>query len=200
VTWAGVDVSDRLANVLQRRLLDTKAHPSDGNSRGSNPTRGARPTTLEDIAAFLSTDLVDDRVIEELLFGFVWMKTPTWIPSRAPAHATPPLPRTYSLLKLLFLPNGLPLRTDRLHLVPDPSIVPLLRGGRVAAAVDVARRQLRARGLRPRRVIDDATLDSRCGRRLAAALLIPVFATRALVSNALIDIDDTTISPTTMRR
>lgn len=185
--WAGGDVADRLGNVLHRRLLDVRAQSSDAAAvRGRNPTWGCRRASLDDVAAFLEPDLVDDRALEELMFGFTWMKHSI---SAAPPHSprtSPPLPRSCALLKLLFLPNGVPRGEERVHLAPDVAIVPLLRAGRIADAVDIACRQLFAKGLRPRRVVDDRTVDSVLGRRLAAALLIPVAQTEALLSRALL--------------
>jgi hypothetical protein len=69
---------------------------------------------------------------------------------------------------------------------PDTSIVPLLRSGRIADAIDIARRQLFAYGLRPRRVLGDSTLDAGRGRRLAAALLVPVAQAEMILRDALL--------------
>lgn len=193
LVWAGGDFADRLGNVLQRRLLDVSKQSDDDVARRRNPTWGVRQAGLDDVATFLSSDIVDDRAIEELLFGFTWVKPPrVWVSRRSPS-ASPPLPRCYALLKLLFLPGGVPRAQERVHLVPDTAIIPLLRAGRVTNAVELARRQLVAKGLLPRRVIDDGIVDVTLGRRLAAALLIPVMETRWLVNHALLPLAETAV-------
>jgi CRISPR-associated protein Csx17 len=197
--FAGRDLADRLASVLQRRLLDVRSTSQDGVGRSGAPTRGSRTVRLDEIGAFLVPGLVDDHAVEELLFAFTWL-APRADPSPAPARpvvgATPPLPRSYSLLKLLFLPDGLTVGGERVDVLPDASIVPLLHAGRVADAVEIARRQLRALGLRPRRVVDQDDDDPAFGRRLAAALLIPIGPTPRLANDALLPAtDETTETP-----
>jgi CRISPR-associated protein Csx17 len=186
LAWTGTDLADRLASVLQRRLLDVRTHAPDESSRRRNPTWGSRHATLDEVATFLTPGLLDDSAIEELLFGFSWVKharDPSPAHSR---HTSSPLPRAYALLKLLFLADDIPRPEGRIRLTPDPAIVPRLRTGRVTEAVDIARRQLAAIGLRPRRVVDDHMVNATLGRRLAAALLIPVAQTSALLEDALL--------------
>lgn len=187
LTWAGVDLADRLGNVLQRRLLDVSNQANGAKTRSQSPTWGIRRASLDDVAAFLDPEAVDDRAIEELLFGFTWVRSPGTEISRKFPAANGPLPRGYSLLKLLFLPGGISRAGEEpVHLVPEPAIVSLLRAGRVTDAVALACRQLRAKGLLPRRVVDDGIVDPAWGRRLAAALLIPVMQIRPLVDHALL--------------
>jgi CRISPR-associated protein Csx17 len=186
--WSGMNVPDRIANALHHRLLDVRARKSDEEEkvRGRNPTWGARIARLQDIAAFLSPELFGHqelRELEELVFGFCWID----FRQRGGIGIRPPpveiravLPRSYALLKLLFLPNELAAKNtaeshDKLWLTPDASIVPLLRAGRISDAVAVATRQLAAKGLRPRKVVaEGAPDDLDFGQRLAAALLVPV--------------------------
>lgn len=188
--WAGVDVYDRLANVLHRRMLDLRTRRGDRATSGRNPTWGCRAVTLDEIAIFLNPDLVDKNALEELLFGFTWVK-PEWTRQERPKREAPPLARVYALLKLLFLPDGIPQAREKVTVVPDGSILSLLRAGRIGPAVERATSILRAAGFRPRRVIDTGgTLDAFAGRRLAAALLIPVTETDALVRAALLPRND----------
>jgi CRISPR-associated protein Csx17 len=114
------------------------------------------------------------------------------------------LPRDYALLKLLLLPRPLVpegtgesvkwrlarrLASGRMEsgltIRPEPRILPLVRAGRIGEACRVAAQRLRICGLSPMPgslptgVMRDlswseGTADSRRGRRLAAALLIPV--------------------------
>ena len=127
---------------------------------------------------------VDDRRLEELLWGLVAIDPRASVKLAFPRRQAESLPRLYALLKLLFLPDppsaadqGSPLRLE-------PEIVPLLSRGDAPAACQIAVRRLRAAGLQPlphtrtgHRNRDDQWLDVRTivdARRLAAALLFPV--------------------------
>jgi len=115
-----------------------------------------------------------------------------------------PLPPEYALLKLLFLPGPIvPERSGErvlwrlarqtggdsseagLIIRPEPRILPLLGAGRVGEACRIAAQRLRVSGLPPMpgplpdgRTRDDIWSEigriRRLGRRLAAALLIPI--------------------------
>ncbi len=187
LAWEGVDLADRLANVLRRRFLDARMRSGERATKTKNPTWGACAVSLTDVANFLDGSL-DERALEELMFGFSWV---TWV--REQRFAVPsladgvlPLRRVYCLLRLLFQPSHIVHRGEELRLIPDPAIVSLLRAGRVTDAVAIAHRQLRTKGLRPRRVIDRDVDDGVFGRRLAAALLIPTWEGRALIAGALV--------------
>jgi CRISPR-associated protein Csx17 len=78
-------------------------------------------------------------------------------------------------LKLLFLPEGKfqpKPEAEVIIIKHEPSIIPLLRAGRVSDALDVAARRLRASGVMP--LTTDFYLQEEDGVRLAAALLIPI--------------------------
>lgn len=182
-SWIGQDVSDRLANVLSRRLLD-----AERTGAPRNPTFGTRSVTVDDIASFLAPGATDDGALEELLFGFTWVQhdTVATSPARTGPHAlerpAPPLPRSFLLLRLLFSPSGIPGREEPTFLSPDAAILGLLRAGRVREAVSIATRRLRSGNIHARRVTGpDVSVSPELGRRLAAALLIPMKLTRALV-------------------
>lgn len=192
--WAGMSLSDRLAAVLHRRLLDVTRGPGDA-VMARNPTWGTRPVSLQHVAVFLTPGVTDDPMLEELLFGFTWIRWDETVARQQAVASAPPLPRTYSLLKLLFLPSGIRVGTENIAVTPDPAIVPLLRAGRIAEAVDIARRQLLAKGFRARRLDAEAPVDASQGRRLAAALLLPVHPVSRLRREALIE--DETIESTT---
>ncbi len=151
---------------------------------------GSCRATLDDVAAFLDPELVDDREIEALLFGFTWVKHLNMRLTFLGPHGASPLTRTFALLKLLFLPTGIQRGIERVRVTPDMSIIPLLRGGRIDDALDIARRQLFAHGFRPRRVVGDFTCDAVRGRRLAAALLIPVAQVGTILRDALLPDDE----------
>lgn len=189
--WFGASLPKRLASVLARRLLDAGRGSDRDSSR--NPTWGPWPVTLDDIGDFLEPGAIDEAALDDLIYGFTWIRhrdaDGVW---RRPHDVSPPVPREYSLLKLLFLPAGLEHQSERLSLKPPPELVALLLAGRIDDAVAVASRALAARGLRPRRLLRREAIDADFGARLAAALLIPMFQVDRLSSDALLPTADAT--------
>jgi CRISPR-associated protein Csx17 len=196
VVWNAADLATNLVNVLGRRIMD-------GRRMGCErlPLESRFTVELDDVAAFIAGEL-DDRRIEELIWGLMLTRGGSDRGRREVSDTC--VPRAYALLKLLFLPRPLVIRrgTDGTlfaHLLrdneqggvvirPEPSIVHMLRGGRVGEACATAMRRLRASGLDPmpkpiaRRGVRDgdwkeldhlgrASIDS---LRPAAALLIPI--------------------------
>jgi len=183
--YAGADVLDRLAAVLARRLLDARRAAGDTYV---NPTWGTVTAGLGDVARLISGE-VDERALEELTFGFTWVHHAHEQPTtgRTEDASAPPVPTDYALLRLLCSPSRLDTPAGRRSVAPDSAIVPLLRGGRASEALTLARRQLVACGLRPRAITPSGE-GALHGRRLAAALLVPVAATDALRSRALVPV------------
>lgn len=186
LAWSGATLAQRLASVLHRRLFDARLRTSGGARGERNPTWGPRQVGLAEIGDFLEPGLLDEQLLEELIFGFTWVKHERAAAAKRSAPGASPVPRQYALLKLLFLPDGIPIGGERLAVAPDPSIVPLLTAGRVDDAIALARRQLSAKDLRPRRLPEWGVHDAAFGTRLAAALLFPMFQTDALVRDALL--------------
>lgn len=193
--WNAADLSTNLANVLARRIMD-------GNREGCDrlPLASRQTATLDTMSAFLAKG-TDDRLVEELLWGLMLIDAQG---QRQPPRSrrrvdSPPLPRAYALLKLLFLPRSLIQCRDRngrprwryarsreqgVEVRAEPRILPLLRAGRIEQTCEIAMHRLRASGLVPMpnrshwvrscgRTWEglDRTLD---GQRVAAALLIPL--------------------------
>lgn len=184
-TWIGATLADRLAQVLQRRLLDVRLRGS-GGATNRNPTWGAWSADLDDVARFIEGDGIDETALEDLLFGFSWVDLSQHHRLAGRSGISPPLPRPYALLKLAFLPQGVPVGDEKIPLIPDASLIPLLRTGRIHQAVQRARQQLIAKGFRPRTVTDPAAApDPALGRKIAAALLIPISSPSALLRDAL---------------
>jgi CRISPR-associated protein Csx17 len=187
--WFGATLAQRLAGVLSRRILD--ARRAHGASQTRNPTWGPWQVRLDDIGGFLALGGIDDAALDDLIFGFTWVRHQDadghWTALPPPSAA--PVPREYSLLKLLFLPRGLRRDVDEVALTPPGELVPLLLAGRVDDAVALATRTLAARGLRPRRLARRGAPDAEFGARLAAALLIPMFQTDHLSADALLPTD-----------
>jgi len=185
LAWQGMDTADRLASVLERRMLDVRMRAREGQAAGRNPTWGSRVATLDDVAAFLAPGAIDDEMLEDLIFGFTWVDQTKSDQRAHQVRAEAPLPRDYALLKLLFLPRGIPRGDEYIRLVPHASILSLLRVGRISDAVTKASAQLTTKGFHARRVVEDGVIDTARGRRLAAALLIPVGQATSLVARAL---------------
>lgn len=170
--WSNAGLEENLASVLQRRSIDARSQ-----SLSHPPVLSSRFASLASIEAFLSRE-TDDEKLEDLLRGLIlidWSqdKTPG---SRIEKRNIPPtLSRAYALLKLLFLHKGeFQSKPDAETIVikHEPSIIPLLRAGRVPDALDTAARRLRASGVMP--LTTDFYLRGEDGARLAAALLIPI--------------------------
>ena len=200
VVWNAADLATNLSGVLQRRLMD-------GQRAGCAclPLASHFTIPLQTVAAYLAGE-IDDQRIEDLMWGLMLIRA-GGATSRGRAGADDAsVPRAYALLKLLFLPR--PLLIERgadgrcfarllrynesggVVIRPEPSILHLLRGGRLGEACAIAMRRLRATGLDPMpgpirgrgvRDRDWRELDRMRGpridpRRLAAALLIPIDA------------------------
>lgn len=178
VVWNSADLATNMAAVLSRRLMDAQKAGCE-----SLPIHSNSPASLAAIAAFLAGN-TDNRKIEDLLWGLNLVQ---------PQRLNPPpttenflLPRTYALLKLLFLPCPLQIGQSEYTIRPEPRILPLLVAGRIDEASRIALQRLRSSGLIPmpyartgratrdRDWEEDAFTPNVSGLQLAAALLIPI--------------------------
>ncbi len=177
--WGTRSLEDNLAVVLHRRSIDARtasvSHPALSSKRFAS---------LRAIDAFLRS-ATDNEQIEGSLHGLALIK---WSSEQerefySSNNVPPTLPRAYAMLKLLFLPEG---RLERLDepIKHEPSIIPLLRAGRVNDALDVADRRLRSSGLVP--FTNNFHVSPEEGMRLAAALLIPIGSSAIHVLDALV--------------
>jgi CRISPR-associated protein Csx17 len=188
--WEGNSLSWRLMSALGQRTMD--------HQRGESvapPFYGAIRLNPGDIAAYIDGD-VDETLLEDLLFGFTLLDWKRPDPTAA-LHAINsrwarpvnerPIPWSWAQLKMLFLPSG-PVGPDgnSVRMPPEPSVLPLLRAGRIEEACNVAQRRLFAAGLSPLRA---AFPDSTDGARLGASLLFPVQTTSELTKRALSSVD-----------
>lgn len=197
--WGAGPLIDNLCAVAQRRLLEQTRNawprvPFDG----SFDSERTMPVAVDsgDIAAFLNGEVRTER-IARLLLGLAWVKPASLRGERR----TEPLPFTYAALKPLFTP-GAPGRADaaseadsigdirnenrnrsedELPPLPMPSALPsLLAAGHVQQALRLAQERARASGLATpflrRRAAVNRKPDPSLGRRLLAALIIPVQA------------------------
>jgi CRISPR-associated protein Csx17 len=169
--WGSGSLAENLASTLHRRSIDAR---SAGESHPA--LAAAQFAPLEAIDAFLRGE-TDDVRIEEFLRGLALID---WRTNRQEEQASgstivPTLPRAYALLKLLFLPEGRLCRgpaSEVIEIKHEPTIIPLLRAGRITEGLHTAAQRLRATGLTP--LTDQFYFPAADGARLAAALLIPI--------------------------
>jgi CRISPR-associated protein Csx17 len=127
--------------------------------------------------------------VEDLLFGLSWIdfhrtsEVRTAMEGRwfSPVESRI-IPRAWCLLKLLFLPQGVPVAGEQIMVRPEPSILGLLRAGRVGDACRIACRRLYATGLAP---VQPQFPDVTDGTRLAASLLVPLRDVQKIVKRVL---------------
>lgn len=176
MAWMGNSLMARMASILTRRMMD-----AERSNCKDNPLWGAIPIRAED-AVTLIEGTVDEEVVENLLFGLMWidwndrhlsetrknlvLKWSTPIADRV-------IPRPFALLKLLFLPKPFNQVTVR----PEASIVPLLTSGRIGDACEIGRRRLFVSGLSP---VTSRFPDNGNGTGIAAALLLPMQRSQAI--------------------
>ncbi|CBE69811.1 conserved protein of unknown function [Candidatus Methylomirabilis oxygeniifera] len=179
VVWNSANLSANLAAVLRRRLVD-----GERNGCPNLPLAAHNFASLNTVSRFLAGEL-DERRIEDLLWGLMLLPQPPGILSRPADDANAPLPRAFALLKLLLLPQPLTVNGLSVTIKTESSIAALLTAGHVGEVCRIAMRRLRASGLSPLPhprsggVVRDADwqeleyLDN-FGQRLAAALLLPL--------------------------
>lgn len=172
-SWEGNSLTTRLTSVLTRRMMDAQRLGTE-----SNPLWGAIRLSPKDISALIE-GAIDESLIEDLLFGFTWIR---WGDAEAVRAVREDLrwgkpiaerlvPRSWALLKLLFLPGEITADGETFVIKPEPSIVPLLKANRINDACNIAGRRLSSVGLAP---ITPKFPDGTDGVRIAAALLLPI--------------------------
>ncbi len=187
VVWTGRDVMRDLGAVLERRLIDAKRQ---GTDPGLDGYVRASPRS---IAALLEDeiDLVRLARLVEALALIDW---------RAAREARPVLalerrelrgifPDAYAVMKLILLGRPIRIGGEEVEVPPDLTVLGLLQAGQVWEATLRAARRLRAarvnaKGFRRLRGPSPVPPNPGLGRRLLAALLVPV-RERALVNLAL---------------
>lgn len=175
--WGARALDENLAAVLQRRSIDAR-----GAGLSHPLMEGRRVASLRAVDLLLRGETDDER-IEELLRGLAlidWRNDAASGGERMDNSVPSSLPRVYALLKLLFLPEGKlsrALQAEPIEIKHEPSIIPLLRAGRIPDALEVAQGRLRSSGLIA--FTDQFHFPDEDGARLAAALLIPISARAA---------------------
>lgn len=168
--WSAGNLAENLSNVLQRRSIDARK-----NGLPHPQLQSKRFASLDSVAAFLNGETDDER-LEDYLFALSLINWRNAHEHEARKMAKPSrnLPRIYALLKLLFLEDGKFKRENTAEIVikHEPSIIPLLRAGRISDALEIAEKRLKSSGVMP--LTKDFYYPKEDGARLAAALLIPI--------------------------
>lgn len=163
--WHGSNLVERLGVVLIQRLMD-----AERLSAPMVPIQGRVTLSPYDVVSFLYGD-TDDRLVEELLWGFslVTWRNDAAAPLRDrwsyPVERRP-LPRSWALMKLVHMPGKIRGEVVRM----EPRIATLLLAGNVDTAAEIAHRRLRVSRLKPIEARYEEWIEP---RRLLAAMLLP---------------------------
>ena len=167
--WGAGGLESNLIAVLQRRLIDeTIATPLDAEA----------PAGLAALEDFLAPGF-DDVRCARLLAGLTWAQ-PVRL-DKQPRRRRPVVSFAYAALKPIFAPDSSIEKLAKKGLVPSdcelpipPGLVSCLRTGRIEDAVHMALARARASGIACPFANPRIPQTTRTGRRLAAALLIPL--------------------------
>jgi CRISPR-associated protein Csx17 len=167
--WTGGGLTERIAAVLQRRVLRAKE-----TDRERNPVYGRYRASPADVARFLRGDVRDD-LIEDLFFAFTLID---WRGDVLP-NSQMQIGRNdvdvypaYTVLKHIFWPGPLTNQAGQdVFLASDLRILGLLVAGDVGTATQLAIRRLHVAGFAP---IEVNYEDGPERSRLSAAMLVPI--------------------------
>lgn len=167
VVWGESDLESNLVAVLQRRLTDEGI---------DDPLAAMTPARLADVAAFLAPNF-DDTRCARLLAGLVWAQTARL---SFVEQSLPVVPFAYAALKTIVTSAESREGLIREGLIPPnipvpipPGMVARLRSGDIEKAVGLALARARSSGFASP-FNSPGMAPSVTGRRLAAALLIPL--------------------------
>jgi CRISPR-associated protein Csx17 len=174
--WGPGSLVDNLVAILRRRLIE-----AERRQMPDKPFAGTIRAELADVMAFLA-GATDDARIASLLGGLVHAQPFAKLARR---RLDPPsVPLSYAVLRPLFVPRAIlvelrALAPDAALPVPPGLLGRLLDRGQagIVAATEMAARRARASGLSP--AVQPSSAPGMDGRRLAAALLVPI-RTRAM--------------------
>jgi len=138
------------------------------------PAEGYLRLSPEQVVPFLEK-ITDDALLEELLWGFLWIdwrkNSRGMFPKGAGCSGEPPvIPRIWALMKLCHAPDRI---GDR-PLPLEPRIAQNLFAGRMEEAERIAVMRLRGSGYIPHPVVFSEACEP---RRILASLLFPVRGT-----------------------
>lgn len=172
--WRGATFAVRLSGLLRRRMMDASRLGVEGV-----PLYGRFRLRSQEVVPYLY-GMVDDVLLEDLLWAFLWIDWRKEDDTRSedwtqPDLAAIPIPRSYALIKMLFRPE----KTGRNRIKADPRILGLLSAGRVQEACDLSLNRLRIEDLATRQA-DWGESSQVLPERLLSSLAFPVRDTETL--------------------
>ena len=178
--WTANSALTGMLAVLERRCLEGRM--TGIQCEGNLPLNAAFSSRLTEVVAFLEGS-VDAQRIAKLALPLSFLQYRARREGEQCQRENPPsapfdLPTAYATMKLTLLPGKLACpefgANEGIDIAMEPSMLAMLRAGRVNDAYQAAHSRLKASGLRP--LSDDSGIRDRSeqGRRLAAALLFPL--------------------------
>ena len=169
--WRGDSTYSNMLAVVTRRCLE-------GTMQGQShpPLASLYSAPLSDVTSFLN-GRVDERRMEALILPLSFMPLGSRAALGPPASdmdSISALPVAYAAMKLTLIPTDVGFTTNLADIRMEPSMLAMLRAGRIRDAYQVAYRRLKATGLRPLTATPSIADRSEHGYRLAAALLFPL--------------------------
>jgi CRISPR-associated protein Csx17 len=163
--WTGANLAERMARVLERRIM-----LGDAMGIRPNPLGSSFRASTRDAILFLEESL-DDVLIEDLLFAFTLVDWRRGDAVGAQSSDNVEVWPVFALLKHLFLSQAVSGPEGDLYLKGDLGALAALRAGDVGQAARIGVQRLQNVGLMP---VDADYLGGFEPMRLAASLLIPV--------------------------
>lgn len=170
--WRGGSTYSNMLAVVARRCME-------GAMQGQSqpPLASLYSAPLSDVTSFLN-GRVDERRMDALILPLSFMPFVSRAALNPPASdmdSFSALPVAYAAMKLTLVPTGVDwCATNLADVRMEPSMLAMLRAGRISKAYQVAYRRLKATGLLPLTSAPSIADRSEYGYRLAAALLFPL--------------------------
>ena len=178
--WAAGDAYSNMLAVLERRCLEGRMA---GTREGTNlPLDGAYSAPLSDLVSLIDGSIDAQRLSDiamPLSFVSYWPRQEGEDSQpQKPLNILFDLPSAYAVMKLTLLPGKFRCPEfgvdEGIDIAMEPSMLSMLRAGRMEDAYRIACRRLRECGLRPISNDPGTRNGLEQGRRLAAALLFPL--------------------------
>jgi CRISPR-associated protein Csx17 len=180
------DFPRSLNSILRLRMLAANKHNLE-----FLPLASKVPASTADVNQYLITQLDEPRMLG-LLKGLTLINY-RYYPGKINSISIVPsaFHPVYALLKLLFLPNKFswPKGSQPITIRPELSILSRLAGRDISGATKVALRRLVSSGLVPKLSstgVDSLVTSAETSKRIAGALLIPVYDWRRLADFTLV--------------
>ena len=177
VAWYGNSLQSKIISVIKRRMLDSQnSNSGKQGSSNNNPFYGLIRIQPEDVIDYI-TGMVDERLLEDLLFGLMWIdwrnaqRISAEVNRRLSKYTDKIIPLQYALLKSLFLPNDIYYDREPKKIKSEMTIINLLVSDRTSDACKLARRRL-LNAVLPVKTMDFT--DDKNGSRFAASMIFPI--------------------------